>query len=79
MSNTPHDLAEDFPGDVDKIHALKAENAHFARLVEEYQTVNVAVHRAETRLDTLEELAEVALRKTRAGLKDDISRMLAEA
>lgn len=79
MSNTPHDLALDFPGAVDKIHALKGSNAHFARLVAEYQAANAAVHRAETRLDTLEALAEVALRKTRAGLKDQISRMLAEA
>jgi uncharacterized protein len=78
MSNTPHELAEDFPGAGEKIQALKAENAHFARLVEEYHEANRAVHRTETRLEPVEELAEVALRKTRAGLKDEISRMLAE-
>lgn len=40
MSNTPHDLYEDFPEKTDAIHALKASNAHFARLVDEYHAVN---------------------------------------
>ena len=59
MSHTPHELAEDFPDDVERIHALKEENAHFARLVEEYHAVNRAVHRAETGIEPCEELAEV--------------------
>ena len=39
MSNTPHDLYEDFPEKAAAIHALKAKDAHFARLVEEYHDV----------------------------------------
>ena len=31
MSHTPHELAEEFPQDVDKIHALKVSNPHFAK------------------------------------------------
>lgn len=79
MSHTPHELAEDFPDDVERIHALKEENAHFARLVEEYHAVNRAVHRAETGIEPCEELAEVEMRKTRMRLKDEISGMLANA
>ncbi|MAN14934.1 YdcH family protein [Alterinioella nitratireducens] len=79
MSHTPHELAEDFPDDVERIHALKEENAHFARLVEEYHAVNRAVHRAETGIEPCEELAEVEMRKTRMRLKDEIAGLLAKA
>ena len=77
MSNTPHELHEDFPEQADKIHALKLTDAHFARLAEEYHTINREVHRAETGVAPIEELAETALRKKRAHLKDQIARLLA--
>jgi uncharacterized protein len=77
MSHTPHDLADDFPDQTDRIHTLKTENAHFAKLVEEYHEVNRAVHRAETGVEPCEDLAEVAMRKTRMRLKDQIAAMLA--
>jgi len=72
MSNTPHELHEEFPTKVAKMTALKAEDAHFARLAEEYHTINRAVHRAETNVEPVEELVEVEMRKTRAALKDQI-------
>jgi hypothetical protein len=79
MTHVPHDLAEDFPGAAEKIHRLKQENAHFAKLVAEYDEVNREVHRAETNLAPVEEMAEIALRKRRAALKDEIARLLARA
>ncbi|WP_071672760.1 YdcH family protein [Nioella nitratireducens] len=79
MSHTPHELAEEFPEQIDAIHALKTGNAHFAKLVDEYHDVNRAVHRAETGVEPVEELAEVDMRKTRMRLKDEIAAMLAEA
>jgi uncharacterized protein len=77
MSNTPHELAEEFPADAARIHDLKLRDAHFARLVDEYHEVNRAVHRAETRVDAITEQAETALRHQRVKLKDQISRALA--
>jgi hypothetical protein len=79
MSNTPHTLGEEFPGQIDAIHALKAADSHFARLLAEYDEVNNRVHRAETRLDTLSEDAETALRRARLTLKDAIAAALAKA
>jgi uncharacterized protein YdcH (DUF465 family) len=76
MTHTPHELHEEFPEFVEKISALKVSDAHFARLVEEYHSVNRQVHRAETLVEPLDDLAEMELRKTRARLKDDIYRML---
>ncbi len=79
MSHTPHELAEEFPDQVDKIHELKTSNAHFTKLMDEYHEVNRAVHRAETGVEPVEELAEVAMRKKRMHLKDEIASMLAKA
>ena len=79
MSNTPHTLEEEFPFAMEKLRALKASNTRFAKLLEEYDTANDKVHRAETRVDTVDTLVESDLRKQRAVLKDQLARMLAEA
>jgi len=79
MSNTPHTLGEEFPGQLDSIHALKASDAQFAKLLAEYDEVNDLVHRAETRLDALTDEAETALRRRRLALKDAIAAVLAKA
>ena len=79
MSNTPHELAEEFPDKVELMSQLKQSDGHFARLAEEYHEVNRAVHRAETNVEPVEELAEVEMRKKRAALKDEIWGILAKA
>lgn len=76
MSHTPHELHEEFPDHAEKITTLKTQDTHFARLADEYHEVNRAVHRAETNVAPVEELAEVELRKKRAHLKDEIYRIL---
>ncbi|MFA3918110.1 YdcH family protein [Ruegeria hyattellae] len=79
MSHTPHELAEEFPDKADLMSQLKQSDAHFARLSDEYHEVNRAVHRAETNVEPIEDLAEVELRKKRAALKDEIWGILAKA
>jgi uncharacterized protein len=79
LSNTPHTLAEEFPGQMDKIHRLKISDAHFARLLREYDEINDKVHLAETNVAPQEQLAEVDLRKRRLKIKDEIATALAAA
>ncbi|MEY8839365.1 YdcH family protein [Cribrihabitans sp. XS_ASV171] len=79
MSHTPHELAEEFPDKVELMHRLKQDDNHFARLSDEYHEVNRRVHRAETNVEPIEELAEVDLRKKRAALKDEIWAILSKA
>ncbi|NGM45356.1 DUF465 domain-containing protein [Rhodobacter sp. SGA-6-6] len=79
MSNTPHTLQEEFPGEAEKLTALKTGNARFAKLLEDYDEVNDKVHRAETRLDLITEEEEEGLRRQRSRLKDEIARMLRAA
>ncbi|MFV1602405.1 MULTISPECIES: YdcH family protein [unclassified Phaeobacter] len=79
MSNTPHELAEEFPDKQSQIHALKQSDAHFAKLADSYHAVNRAVHRAETNVEPMSETAEADLRKQRAALKDEIWGLLSKA
>jgi len=78
MSHTPHELHEEFPEHIEKMRELKSSNAHFARLADDYHEVNRAVHRAETNVTPMEDLAVIEMRKKRALLKDQIFRLLSE-
>jgi hypothetical protein len=77
MSNTPHELAEEFPQHVERMHRLKTEDAHFAKLFDEYHEVNRAVHRAESRVEVIDQSAEETLRRRRMAIKDQIFGYLA--
>ncbi|GHD99439.1 hypothetical protein U879_08645 [Defluviimonas sp. 20V17] len=79
MSITPHELHDDFPAEADRIAALKAANAHFARLVDEYHALNRAVHGAETNTHPTDRAHEADMRRKRVALKDEIWRMLQRA
>ena len=79
MTHTPHELAADFPEHAERIHDLKQADAHFCRLMDEYHEMNRQVHRAETNVEPIEQLAETELRKRRAVLKDELYRLLTEA
>lgn len=79
MSNTPHTLGEEFPGQMDQIHALKVADPAFARLLESYDAVNDAIHRAETNVEPVGQDHETALRKERLAIKDRIAQSLQSA
>ncbi len=72
MSHTPHELHEEFPEFAARISTLKQSDAHFAKLADQYHEINRQVHRAETNVEPMEELAEMQLRKQRAQIKDEI-------
>jgi len=76
MSHVAHEIYEEFPEEAEKIEALKLADPHFSQLVDDYHAVNLKVHRAETRLDLLDEAAEHALRHQRVHLKDQIVQRL---
>ena len=79
MSNTPHELHEEFPQDLDKIHDLKIGNAHFAKIAEEYHVVNRKIHRIETEVEAASDFRMEDLRKERLRLKDEIAMMISKA
>ncbi len=76
MTHTPHELAADFPEHAQKIHDLKTTDAHFAKLAEAYHPLNRAIHRAETGVEPVDDLAETEMHKKRMVLKDQIAAIL---
>lgn len=79
MSHTPHELHEEFPEQTDLIHKLKEENAHFAKLMDDYHEVNREIHRIESEIDAASDFRMEDLRKSRLSLKDEIAEMLRQA
>lgn len=77
--SAPHELAADFPGQADRIHALREADAHFRTLTDRYHAANRAVHRAEDRTEPVSEAEETRLRRERMMLKDQIAQALAAA
>jgi uncharacterized protein YdcH (DUF465 family) len=76
MSNTPHELAEEFPEYLAEMHHLKETDGHFARLFNDYHTLNRAVHRAETDIEPVDDATMTDMRRKRMQLKDRIYGML---
>ena len=76
MAHTPHELAEEFPQHVDTMHSLKESDAHFAKLFDDYHTLNRAIHRAETDVEPTDHLHMAQMRKERLAMKDQISALL---
>ena len=79
MSHVPHELIEEFPHMQEEISLLKSQDAHFARLFEEYHRVNRAIHRAETNVEPTDDFHMIQMRKERMHLKDEIAACLALA
>ncbi|QRG05694.1 YdcH family protein [Xanthobacter dioxanivorans] len=78
MSHTPHELAADFPEYAEKIQALKASDAHFAKLHDAYHEVNRQVHRAETDVEPTGDEEIEAMRRERVKLKDELYAILSK-
>ncbi|WP_322990280.1 MULTISPECIES: YdcH family protein [unclassified Hoeflea] len=76
MSNTPHELTEEFPEHLAKLQELKLGDAHFAKLSDAYHEVNRAIHRAETDIEPTSDAHMEEMRKERMKLKDEIYGML---
>ena len=76
MTHVPHQLSEEFPDKKEQIARLEQQDAHVARLAQEYDEVNRVIHKAETNVAPMDELAESAERRKRAALKDEIYAIL---
>jgi uncharacterized protein YdcH (DUF465 family) len=78
MTNSATELFADFPGQEERIRALKTGNNHFARLFDEYDELNRQISRIETRVEPTTEDVEEELKRRRVRLKDEIAAMLAQ-
>ncbi|QZD86833.1 YdcH family protein [Qipengyuania psychrotolerans] len=77
--HTPNELTTIFARDRELVTRLKQDNAHYARLADEYHEVNREVHRIEAEADAASDERVEALKKKRLGLLDEISAIVTEA
>ena len=76
MTVLQHDLAHEFPEFRDKIHHMKMDNKHFAKLFDEYHMVNSEVIRLEAENIPVTDETFESLKKLRLSLKDNLYKML---
>lgn len=79
MSEAHHDLAHELPEYKDKIHQMKMDNGHFARLSTDYHGVVKELHQIEIGAETPDDNYVETLKKKRLALKDELSEMLRKA
>lgn len=77
--HTPNTLTEIFRRERDLITRLKATDAHFARLADEYHAVNREVHRIEAEAEAASDERTEGLKKQRLALLDAISAVVSRA
>lgn len=77
--HTPNELTKIFKRDRDLLTRLKAEDAHFAKLAEQYHEVNRAVHRIEAETEAASDERTESLKKQRLALLDDITAIVTKA
>lgn len=75
----PHAIHEEFPNDAEIIHQLKVSDAHFAKLLNEYDQINDEVAAAESFVKPTAEDYETEIRRRRVLLKDQIAQAIASA
>ncbi|MDE1467335.1 YdcH family protein [Aurantiacibacter sp. D1-12] len=71
--HTPNELTEIFKRDRDLLTKLKAEDAHYARLAEDYHAVNREVHRIEAETEAASDERTEDLKKKRLKMLDEIT------
>lgn len=74
-----HSLVQEFPEFRERIHQMKLENNHFARLFDEYDVAEHAVHRVESGAEAMSDEHLERLKKQRLKLKDELFALLKEA
>ncbi|QZD93924.1 YdcH family protein [Qipengyuania gelatinilytica] len=77
--HTPNELTTIFKRDRDLITRLKRDDAHYARLADEYHEVNREVHRIEAETEAASDERVEALKKQRLSLLDEITAIVSKA
>ncbi len=72
MSLEKHDLVHDLPEYRERIHQLKLEDHHFARLFKEYHNLNHEVRRIEQGVENTSDVYLEDRKKVRLKLKDEL-------
>lgn len=77
--HTPNELTQIFSRDRELITRLKLEDAHYARLADDYHDVNREVHRIEVESEAASDERTEDLKKKRLALLDEITAIVTKA
>jgi uncharacterized protein YdcH (DUF465 family) len=73
-----HDLAEDFPQHAARIHEMKVQDHHFARLYAEYDDLQHEIRNINAEIEPAGDERIEQLKGRRVHLKDEMYRLLEE-
>lgn len=76
MLGEHHDLAHEFPEYKQRIHELKLNDSHFAKLNQQYEKLDKEIYRIEQQIETPSDEYTEQLKKKRALLKDQLYTIL---
>jgi len=76
MFGENHSLVAELPEYKDKIHDMKMNNAHFARLFDEYHEIDKEIQRFEQEIENPSDEVVEQHKKQRLRLKDELFAML---
>ena len=79
MSLEHQSLANTFPDHREVISQLKQKDAHFHRLMDEYEAIDKEIVRMEELIETPDDSVLVEEKKKRLGLKDELYAMILKA
>ena len=74
-----HDIAHEFPEHLEKMRSLKKSDAHFVKLIDEYDEDNHAIKLFELGGAVISDEALEVLKKKRLNIKDQIYQHLLQA
>ncbi|MCK5336816.1 MAG: YdcH family protein [Gammaproteobacteria bacterium] len=72
MLGEKHDLIHEFPEHKERIHELKLENNHFAKMFNKYHETDHEIKRIEEGIETPTDEYLETLKKDRLHLKDEL-------
>ncbi|MDT8405273.1 YdcH family protein [Sulfuriflexus sp.] len=79
MLGEHHHLATEFPEYKEQIHKLKADDAHFSKLHDEYNALDDEIYRIEEGIETTADDYLETLKKKRLALKDELLTIIKQA
>lgn len=79
MLGEHHHLATEFPEYKEQIHKLKADDAHFSKLYDEYNALDDEIYRIEEGIEVTADDYLETLKKKRLALKDELLAIIKQA
>ncbi len=79
MSHFLHDLHAEFPANSEILHSLKLTDPHYAKVADDYHTLNKNIQRIESGIEASSDDRIEEYKKRRLAMLDEVSAMIDRA